>query len=323
MITFDDDGVPFNATTTPDDISACFRLLLGRFPSRAEWVGHSARENEPLADVVGTYVNSLEFFNRGLTRPRTFSATAVELQGFVLYVSPDDFAVGKHILTARDYEPHVSRVFRQVLAPGMSVLDIGANIGFYAMLAASIVGPGGRVWAIEPNPNNVKFILASKSKNGFEQLAIIQAAAGSSWESMCLFSDGSNGTVEAISADDPSLIREPVLSLPLSALIGQKHIDVIKIDVEGAEGKVLRDLTEVLRSSRPIIFAEFTPGALPVLSAMSGEELLRFLIDVGYDISVLSETPIDCGRDLNRVMSEFVASGLAHVDLMARPRARR
>lgn len=313
------DSAPFLPTATLDDIFYCFRLILGRLPSRGEWTGHSARVGERLQDVVATYFNSAEFFSRRLAQSRENSVSLVPLEGFSLFASQDDIAVGKHIIASRNYEPNVSGIFRQIVKPGMHLLDVGANIGFYTMLGASLVGPNGKVWAVEPNPNNVRMILASRAKNGFEHVAVIQAAAGESWETMCIFSDASNASVARVSATEPSQFPQTVLSLPLDVLLGDHRVDVIKIDVEGSEGCALRGGLRVLERNRPVIFCEFTPDALPGMSNITAEQYLEFLIDLDYDLAVLLDRPVECGREIDDVMSYYERLHLGRLDLLARP----
>jgi hypothetical protein len=73
----------FNPFASEEDILNCFRLILGRFPDPGEWPGHSARAGEHLADAVKTYVNSLEFHNRGLlARTDEGRFQRIDLDGF-------------------------------------------------------------------------------------------------------------------------------------------------------------------------------------------------------------------------------------------------
>jgi len=64
-------------------------------------------------------------------------------------------------LQAGDYEPHLTSVFKRFCKPGMTVVDIGANIGYYSILASELVGPEGRVFAIEPNSENCRLLVSS------------------------------------------------------------------------------------------------------------------------------------------------------------------
>jgi hypothetical protein len=151
-------NAPFPEHATASDIEACFRLLLGRRPNREEWVGHRSRVGEPLDLVVASYVNALEFSRRGLQEPMQLGGLALaQLPGFAIYAESGDAAVGTHV-QAGSYEPDVTAVFRRFLRPGGHVLDLGANIGYFTMLSAHLVGPRGSVTAVEPNPRNARMI---------------------------------------------------------------------------------------------------------------------------------------------------------------------
>jgi FkbM family methyltransferase len=259
----------------------------------------------------------VEFFHRGLLRSESRPCEVAFLDGFELYASPDDVAVGKHVIAQGDYESNVSGLFRTIVKPGMHVLDIGANIGFYTLLAASLVGETGKVWAVEPNPENVRMILASRGRNHFENVYVLQAAASDRWQTMSIFPDASNAMVQTVNANHPSQIPLTVQSLPLDSWLGDTTIDVVKLDVDGAEGVALVGMKQLIRRCHPTIFCELTPGALPPISGMSAEQFLELLVNFGYEISVLLDTLVWCGSNVQLVMEHFRDSGLAYVDLLA------
>ncbi len=314
-------GAVFVEQATEFDIFQCYRLLLGRLPTSEELQAQCLRVGAPLQEVVSGFLNSPEFARRELLqRP----ASTIELrlvQGFKMFVPVDDVAVGREIADSGDYEVKVSRLFRSLLKEGMRVLDIGANIGFYSLLSSLAVGPSGKVWAVEPNPRNVALINASRTANSFSNLSIFQAAASDQWELLTLFPDGSNGVTESRPITDPSQAGETVQAFPVSAILPpDQELDVVKIDIEGAEGKALRGIAELLRRSKPVIFTEFTPNALPDRSGMSAEEYLSFFYGLGYEVSVLgSEGESKCGTDSSLVMAELPGAQFDHLDLVARP----
>lgn len=314
-----EDAGSFHDLATKDDVFACFRLLLGRFPGRREYEEHCDVAGSPLLEVVSHFVNSPEFADRGIVGLRRFRAEICELNGFRMYIAPADPVIGRQLSETGDYEPEVSSVFRGTLRPGIGVLDIGANIGYYSMLAASRIGSTGRVWAIEPNPHNVAFLLASRDLNRFRNLQIVQAAASDRWDILQYFSASSNGITRSVGEGSPEGFGETVQAIPAAAIFGPDDtLDVVKIDVEGAEGKAIRGLVSVLLKYKPAIFSEFSPDAMPERSGMSGEGYLQYLHSLGYRLSVLSPTgPIDCGKDSSRVMGIFANSDRLHLDLLA------
>lgn len=301
-----------------NDIFYCFRLLLGRSPSKEEWPGHTLAVGQDLATVVKRYVTSLEFANRRFFDHSTSDYEICELAEFSMYLSRSDLAVGAHIANTRVYEPHVTRVLKERLRPGMTFLDVGANIGFFSLLGASLVGSSGAVFAIEPNPQNVKALRASKGLNHFEQMHILQAAAGASWDVLFLNTDHSNGVVSDAAGEIRELLsRETVLSCPIDSIVGAARVDLIKIDVEGFEFKALTGASRCLELHKPAIVSEFTPGALPGISRVSPIEYLNFFTKRGYNIYVLNaNAPIPCGTDADLVMQHFTATGVDHIDIL-------
>ena len=305
---------------TEADIAACFRLILGRAPNPEEWTGHSSRAGEPLAQVVGSYVNSLEFARRRLQDPTGTPPQVAALEGFRILASPDDLAVGVDVL-AGCYEPDVVAVFRQVLRPGMTVIDVGANIGVFTMLAASLVGPSGRVLAVEPNPLNARMAEASRRLNGFDHVTVLQAAAGPGAGMLAINTSFSNGTTAAI--DDGQVMQADTVACVAVDQVAPagRRVDLVKLDVEGAEYTALQGCRRLLRRDRPVLVFEFTPGALPGISGISGEGLLRWVIAQGYDLALIrpGAPPEPMGQDWQGVMRRYVERGTDHVDIVARP----
>ena len=321
----DDPSIEFPSyddRATQADILACFRLILGRNPNKEEWPGHSSRAGEALPAVVASYVNSLEFVRRRLQDPAAGVAApeVAELEGFRILASPDDLAVGRAVLSGR-YEPEVVAVFRDVLRPGMNVIDIGANIGFFTMLAATLVGPSGSVLAVEPNPRNARMAEASRRLNGFGNVVVLQAAAGRGAGLLAINTSFSNGTTSAIE-DDFVLGADTVACVAVEQMVPPgRRIDLIKLDVEGAEYNALLGCEALIRRDRPVLAFEFGPGQLPGISGVTGEHLLRWVIGLDYRLEVIQfdgpTRPV--GRDWPAVMREFEARGRDHIDIVARP----
>lgn len=305
------------------DIFYCFRLLLGRAPHPEEWPGHSSRAGEDLENVVRSYLTSREFADRGLLTPRPSRLELVRFPEFSIFASVDDLAVGNHVVIGRAYEPAVAAVLRRHVKPGMAVVDVGANIGYLTMLLAALVTPQGRVVAIEPNPDNVRMLEASRRVNGFGHVLVIQAAAGRGTALLTLHVSYSNGMTGEMPDDvEAVLASRPVPCFALDTILpAAPAIDLVKIDVEGGELNVLLGLSRTLERDRPIVVSEFTPGAMPGMSQCTGPQYLDWLTSRGYRIAVIerdgSETPY--GDDVGAVMDAFGRSGVEHIDLIAAP----
>ena len=121
--------------------------------------------------------------------------------GFFLYAMPDDY-IGSAVISSRRYEPHVTAVVRRELRPGDTFLDIGGNIGYFSMLASSIVGQSGKVITFEPNPQNLQLIYESQLRNGFVNQAIYPYAVSDQPGILRFTTVGSNGGVVTETSQD-------------------------------------------------------------------------------------------------------------------------
>ena len=307
---------------TGEDIFFCFRLLLGRPPNHEEWGGHFAQRGTDLDALVRSYMTSFEFSRRADMLLRNRSNERVSLaksKGFSIYVQEADTQVSEHV--KRDaYEPNVTAVFLDRLRPGMHVLDIGANIGWYTMLSASLVGPSGSVIAIEPNPESAKLLEASRRANSFENVIVLQVAAGR--EPGLLVLHGSYGDAMTLAApNDEAALRDAttVPSFKVDDLIPrEKKIDLVKIDVQGAEYNALLGASELITRWHPTIVSEFSPSMMPGISGVDGREYLRFLLGFGYKFAVIERdgTLRGCGTDAESVMDAYLSSGVDHIDIL-------
>ena len=267
-------------------------------------------------------MNSLEFTRRRLLDLDAGSAPpqVADFEGFSILARADDLAVGHAVLSGR-YEPEVVAVFRDELRPGMSVIDVGANIGVFTMLAATLVGGTGSVLAIEPNPRNARMAEASRRLNGFEHVVVVQAAAGRTAGMLAINTSFSNGTTSSLEADF-SQSAETVACFAIDQLVASdRRVDLIKLDVEGAEYNALQGCETLLRRDRPVLVFEFGPGQLPGISGVTGEELLGWLVELGYGFEIIRTDgpPHAVGRDIPAVMQAYRQRGVDHIDLVARP----
>lgn len=149
------------------------------------------------------------------------------------------------------YELSKQLTFERIVSAGSVVYDIGANVGFYTLLATALVGPTGMVYAFEPFPRNYEFLNRHLALNKIRNATVITVAV-SSRDGECLFEPGELHSTGRLSNSGSLHVK----AVKLDTLIqnGQlKPPHVMKIDVEGAELDVLRGCEATLEECRPAI----------------------------------------------------------------------
>jgi FkbM family methyltransferase len=168
--------------------------------------------------------------------------------------------------------------------PGMVVYDIGAHVGFYTLLAAQLVGPGGRVFAFEPLPRNLTYLRQHIDLNHFGNVTVFDAAVGQA-AGVGQFSVHAASSMGSLTAD--GTLTVPIVSLDeLSAQGRLIPPQILKIDVEGAEADVLRGAQALLQTHHPTIF-------LATHGADVHRQCLTLLRELGYTVESLDDRPVD------------------------------
>jgi FkbM family methyltransferase len=203
----------------------------------------------------------------------------------------------------------------------MCAIDIGANIGYFSMLAASLVGETGMVYCFEPGRENVKLLCANRRLNNFHQVTIIPAAADTQAGVLSFSNSFSNGFVESIDHLDITqlLSSDLVPAVKVDDVVShERRVDLFKVDAEGYEFKALSGALEIIRKDKPVIVAGFGPPALKNKSGIDGLQFLEFLLQLGYKLSVLDGTDaVLANGNPAPVLKAFENSGTDHIDILA------
>ncbi|MFD9907362.1 FkbM family methyltransferase [Streptomyces sp. NPDC059063] len=186
------------------------------------------------------------------------------------------------------WEPHMSRWLRGRLRPGDVFVDVGANIGYLSVLGAQLVGAGGRVVAIEASPDFHRRLLQHRDLNACDNIRAVNAAVSDRHEKLTfvLASAHNMGANSVVPWDGPVESSFETEAVPLPELLEPDEIArarVIKVDVEGAEGSVVRGLAPLLDRLRPDaeIAVEVTPDRMAQLGE-SADELIETMRAHGF-----------------------------------------
>ncbi|HEV3470234.1 MAG TPA: FkbM family methyltransferase [Pyrinomonadaceae bacterium] len=198
----------------------------------------------------------------------------------VLPETPRSYWLGTH-------EPDMQAALREQIKAGMTVYDCGANVGYFSVMLARLVGPRGRVYAFEPSPASLESLRAARDLNGLANLSVVPQGVwdrrarlrfrrGGAGES--LVSDHVEGVFGESGARGP---REAAVEVEVNSLDdfvyaeGNPPPDFIKLDVEGAEGRALAGARRLLAERRPGLLLEIHGGP--------GREVWALLEEFGYD----------------------------------------
>ena len=313
---------------TLDDLAAAYRLLLGREPDPEGHAGFAAAVSAGSLTVDGlaqAILGSPEFVRRNGDMP-----LEVALEGYSIFVRARDRDIGSPILQGNAYEPNVAAVVREHLRAGATFVDVGANIGYFTALAAKLVGPSGKVVAVEPLDKNLQLIYATIWRNHFDWVEVVPYAASdaSGLLPIATHIGTSNGQIETQSATD----HRPAAFAPtrrLDELLAHlSALHVLKIDIEGHELIALRGFERGLAHHRPLLLTEFHPKCMRENSGIEPQQYLAFLFDYGARVRVLHHDGghADCAdaaevmREWERADKHFASEGAVHLDLFVQPR---
>jgi FkbM family methyltransferase len=216
----------------------------------------------------------------------------VRVNGALMRLDLDEYVQRR--IYYRCHEVPEARFVRRLLRAGDHVLDVGANVGFFTLTAAARVGPEGAVRAVEPIPGNAEVLARNVELNRFSCVEVTRAAAGAQNGEIRLGLDHPDPQETGVSGHYTEGGARDVLTVPLVALDDllrdRPRLRLAKIDVEGAEPRVLAGMAETLASRPPdAMLMEVNRGALARLG-FGVEDLLGPLRRAGYAFHAVSAT---------------------------------
>jgi len=185
-----------------------------------------------------------------------------DIQGSKMLLNLRDEGISKELVFNDIREVGATNYMYRVVNKDDIVLDIGANIGYYALMEAKLVGENGKIYAIEPVPQNFELLKRNISINGYKNIKVFNFAIGdkngteklylsnkSNWHSIIAFDEQGSGK-----AIDVTIITIDTF------LKDKQYPSLIRMDVEGYEDKIIRGMMETLKKDRPLkLFIEIHP----------------------------------------------------------------
>ena len=216
--------------------------------------------------------------------------------GINMYLDPIDYDLSGYISVHNIWEPFETFLFKQFIKKNTVFVDIGAHIGYYSLLCASIAKEG-TIISFEPVPRNFKFLEKNIRLNKFKHIKAIKKAISNDNRTSLLFLSNASNTGDNRFFED-SLIGEnnkkesiKVSCLKLDDFLAKSKLspNMIKIDIQGGEMLALLGMKKILKSSsKLVLFCEFWPGGISAMGE-SPQEFLDMLDKNGFKIFEINE----------------------------------
>ena len=200
-----------------------------------------------------------------------------------------DNAISYYLKNGVPPEPELVYFMMRAVEEGDSVIDAGANVGFFSLLLARLVGQGGRVLSIEPGANNVQKLVHNIKLNNIANITLGTVALADSNREIDFYLCNDSGINSAWVNEAASRQKTTVNGVRLDDIwVGKIAPKLIKMDIEGSELQALRGARNLLALHPNFIIMEFNEGALQAMGA-SVADIRHFLHDFGYELFILSE----------------------------------
>ncbi len=213
----------------------------------------------------------------------------IKVQNNKMYIDLADKEVSQSLLKHGFYEKYETKLFKKVLKRGMTVLDIGANIGYYTLIAARKVGINGKVFAFEPEPSNYDLLCKNIEANKFQNVVIIPKAVSNKVKTIKLYLSPENRAEHSFCKYLNNKFVN-VKTIVLDNFLKNKKIDFVKVDIEGAEAEALQGMQNVIKSNKKLILiTEFWPAGIE-MRGFSPKGYLEKLFELGFKLYNINET---------------------------------
>lgn len=212
------------------------------------------------------------------------------IHGYRMLIDLEDRGISRSLLLFGTREIDHKVLLEQIAQPGMTVFDIGANIGYYALMELGLIGPDGKILAVEPSPSNIALLKRNLTLNGEgDRITVLEGAVSDTpgTESFHLSAHSNLGTFHANGSAAQMLSGEQIsvrtYTVPeLAEQYGPP--DLIRMDVEGHEVEVIRGMLKAIKADRlrPTIIFETHLSRYSEDHDMAA--VLRELFECGYSV---------------------------------------
>ena len=275
------------------EITKMYKKYLLRDPDRDglfHWITQINEKHITLDNLEKIIKDSPEF-NLAHQFKQGFTSTS---EGFDLWIHPNDEILSRSIVYDKIWEPETTKLIKKIIHEGDIGIDLGANIGYFTILMANLVGTSGKVFSFEPAPQNFEILQKNIKQNHLKNVVANQSAIGDINGKIKLYLSNTNAGWHKVfpkqfidyEVSDKNIDVE-ICSLDKEFI--DKKIDFIKMDVEGYEWNAIQGGKKILEENYNIkLIFEFFPMALRA-NNVKPDAVLTYLLDIGFHIYVIDE----------------------------------
>lgn len=208
-----------------------------------------------------------------------------KVQGSKMILDLNDIGISRELAIYGVHEKNSTREVKNIVTKGMNILEVGANIGYYALLETSLAGVDGHLYAMEPSPYNFDLLTNNLKLNGLKNYDLYKVAAGFQEGKAKFLLSGRSNLSTFIEREDLTGEEVDVDVVKLDNFLVGKKIDFIRMDVEGYELEILKGAEMSLSTgNKPKYFFIEVHSELLHKKNSSAREVVEFLGKYGYDI---------------------------------------
>jgi FkbM family methyltransferase len=234
-----------------------------------------------------------------------------------LLVQAQDSGLGLSLIRGKLYEPYETWLFKRTVRSGMVVVDAGANVGYYTLLASSLVGRDGRVYSFEPDPYNCALLKRNVRINQCTNVIIEQKALIDRYRSVNLFKSVRNFGEHRVYDMHDKRKKTNSIGTSLDDYFRDKpsKVDVMKMDIEGAEAMAFEGMNSLIETNDDLqVFLEILPTGEEA-SGFSSKAFLERLFKFGFQIYLIDVDKNELRRQKTAVQILSLCSHSANLFL--------
>ncbi len=271
---------------TNDEVIWGYRYILGRDPESIDVVTAKAEATTNIQAFRTSLLQSDEFqrLSSQFQKSRRIIAPVFK-DTRLMWIDLKDRFVSLGCLEG-NYEPAESKFLRDILKPDDIFVDVGANVGWFTLLASTILGSRALIHAFEPRRPIVDDLQRTVTLNGLNNMITVYPfglSNNNKSEVLMWPADTDNGGMASLARGviDPGMTQQTIEVRTLDSL-SLGHIDIVKIDVEGAEPLVVEGGQKTIERARPTVLTEIFPQQLERVCARGPQDYFNFFLSRQY-----------------------------------------